>query len=286
MDAEPLFSAFLCDHVAPRKSPMTLAAYASDLKHVRSFLSDRPGPLDIATLDEYLKSLRAYGYAPATIERRLQVLSCCLQWAARRDLFGPNPFLLWEIPRAPERAPRPLSPDEDARLLALLPALAARLHVAVRLGRFAGLRVGEAAALAWNDVQWNQNMLVVRNGKGGQDAHIPMPPLNLTTPLEQWWYMQGCPVDGRVVGLARQSLMRHARRLFLRLGIRHARFHVLRATYATRLAESGVHPMVIQRLLRHARLDTTMRYVAVSDDWRRIAVDTLDRSPEEAGVGL
>ena len=49
--------------------------------------------------------------------------------------------------------------------------------------------------------------------------------------------------------------------------------HALRHTYATRAIESGVPPKVLQKLLGHASIKTTMdRYVHVTDDSMRDAV--------------
>ena len=43
--------------------------------------------------------------------------------------------------------------------------------------------------------------------------------------------------------------------------------HSLRRTYATRAIEAGVQPKVLQQLLGHGSIKTTMdRYVGVTDD--------------------
>jgi integrase len=56
-----------------------------------------------------------------------------------------------------------------------------------------------------------------------------------------------------------------------------ATFHTLRATYATRLLEEEVDIRTIQILMRHKSLDTTMRYLEVTDARKREAAQRLDR---------
>lgn len=51
--------------------------------------------------------------------------------------------------------------------------------------------------------------------------------------------------------------------------------HTLRATFATKLLGEGVPISVVSRLLGHAQIGTTARYLAVTDDDRRRAVDVL-----------
>ncbi len=61
--------------------------------------------------------------------------------------------------------------------------------------------------------------------------------------------------------------------------------HALRHTYATRAIEKGVQPKVLQKLLGHGSIQTTMdKYVHVTDDSLRKAVQQFERNNQEQMV--
>lgn len=64
-------------------------------------------------------------------------------------------------------------------------------------------------------------------------------------------------------------------------GIERFCMHALRHTYATRAIESGMQPKVLQKLLGHASITTTMnRYVHVTDDSMKKAVAQFAKAHE------
>lgn len=69
----------------------------------------------------------------------------------------------------------------------------------------------------------------------------------------------------------------HLYKLCDQAGIKRFCMHALRHTYATRAIESGMQPKVLQKLLGHASIKTTMdRYVHVTDDSMIHAVRTFE----------
>ncbi len=285
-----LFAHYL-DFIRHRRRPQTHISYTSDLRTFTRFLAEvqlKPRKREIGPhlRDAYLAWLKTRRYAAATVERRLQVLKNFFRWAIQRRFLRDDPFALWEIPRAKIPVARALTREEEARMLAALASKRSRyarmVEMGVRLARFAGLRRGECNALTWENLDLVKGMIFVIDGKGGLDGAVPIPDAGLRQPLLAWWATAGRPESGSVLTglrhrpLPPRALSQSIRKAFAAARVVGATFHTLRATYATRLLEAGVDIRTIQVLMRHKSLDTTMRYLEVTDVRKREAAQRLD----------
>ena len=71
------------------------------------------------------------------------------------------------------------------------------------------------------------------------------------------------------------SLVQAFTRIFHAAGIDDASSHSGRRWFITKLAHSGISPKVIMELAGHKQLTTTQRYIDVTDEQKRNAVEVL-----------
>ncbi|MEV4557774.1 tyrosine-type recombinase/integrase [Kitasatospora sp. NPDC049285] len=180
--------------------------------------------------------------------------------------FARCPELLDGIPRprTPRRLPDPLPEADLDRMLAA--ARGTVEEVWLLLGAFAGLRLGEIAALEGSSIRGEKLRL---NGKGGRVDVLKLPPVLLDA-LRPW---AGTP--GRLWHIPARSLARRLTALAQRLGVHRYRTHRLRHRYGSEVYRTTRDLLVTQRLMRHSSPATTAGYAALHDEDADAAVDQL-----------
>lgn len=183
-----------------------------------------------------------------------------------------------------------LTPTELKRLLAVVDSgrYGARNRLAVMLSFNAGLRVGEIASLTIGDVVSNDGVvkdelrLKPHQTKGGQYRTVFV---NRQLKRELGAYILGL----HALPAAHRPLMKTQKgkafspnvlcqlfgELYRRAGIDGASSHSGRRSFITTLAHKGVSAKVIMELAGHKNLATTQRYIDVTDDMKRQAVEMI-----------
>ncbi len=257
---------------SPGISEATRRAYRTDLSDFAEWYGEdaQLERVDVRALSEYTADLgrarRGGKLAPATISRRLSAVRSLLRFSLGRAHVPEIPL----SPRRPRRLPdAPKQEEVDALLAGLDPgvcagthahsaALALRNRALVELVYSAGLRSAEAVGLDLADVDFEQEHLHVRHGKGAKERVVPL------GEEAAYWV-------ARYLRESRPELARGAEdALFLSARGRRldtstlrrltAHPHRLRHAFATHLLEGGADLRVIQELLGHSSLSTTQIY--------------------------
>jgi integrase/recombinase XerC len=268
VDVQTAIDRFLA---APGVSDSTRRAYRADLRHFAAWLGDRPlERADVRLLAEYAAELgraRPGGkLAPATVARRLAAVRSLL-----RHALGPD--RVPDVPLAARRARRLPDVPKRKEVEALIAAagadggpLALRNRALLELIYSAGLRSAEVVGLDVGDVDFEQELVRVRRGKGGKERVVPLgeeAAHQLARYLREArpQLARGAESALFVSAFGRRLDTSTLRRLF-------GNPHRLRHAFATHLLEGGADLRTIQELLGHASLSTTQVYSHV--DGRRL----------------
>jgi site-specific recombinase XerD len=244
-------------------SAATRRAYGGDLDDfMRWFGRDSPiEDVDVRVLADWVAELgRARGrgrLAPTTISRKLAAVRGLVRYTLGRERVPDTPLAPRQRRRLPD-APKTQEVDAIVDSLAGEGPLALRNQAIVELVYSAGLRSAEAIALDLGDVDFEQELVHVRSGKGAKDRVVPLGE-------------EAAHLVARYLREARPQLARGAqnalflsargRRLdtsTLRRLVPHP--HRLRHAFATHLLEGGADLRTIQELLGHSSLSTTQMY--------------------------
>jgi integrase len=225
------------------------------------------------------------GLAARTVRQVHMVLRCSLKQAVLWRLVSSNPTDAVKPPRAVRKEMRTLNEEEVRRLLA---ATAGTRHHSLWIFLVTtGVRLGEALALKWADIDLVEGHATIRRALQRQRGlgmvfvepkssrgrrTVPFPPETLkalevhrqdldrerqqAAKLWQENDMVFPGPDGRPRDLTYLSFTFH--RGLQRAGLPRLRIHDLRHTAATHLLTKHVHPKVVQELLGHSTIAITM----------------------------
>lgn len=217
--------------------------------------------------------------APATINRYSAAIGAVFTWAIKRRIAPKG----WVHPcRGVERQAennemtRFLSDEERKNLLEACKASKwKRLYLLVLLALTTGGRRGELVGLRWADVDFEHAVIHVGRSKNGDPKALPLVP----AVLEQLRALVGLP-GGLVFPSARRPDVAYNFEPrwseALKLGkIREFRFHDLRHSCASYLAQNGATLLEIGDLLGHRQVSMTKRYSHLAASHRSALVNRV-----------
>ena len=271
-----------------RMAPLTLEAYARDLRQFLDFLSARTGgridqtdlrSLEPADVRAFMAARRADGVGNRTLLRGLAAIRSFVRFLEREGVCSITAFSAVRMPKAPRRLPKALG-VADARDLADVetragesrsPWILTRDAAVLSLLYGAGLRISEALGLTRADAPTGRRDTVTVRGKGGKARSAPV-----IEPVRQaiQGYLDICPFDlppdgplfvgSRGGKLSPRIIQLAVERMRGALGLPDtATPHALRHSFATHLLGRGGDLRTIQELLGHASLSTTQIYTAI-----------------------
>ncbi len=267
------------------RSPNTVRAYDSEIRRLAGFLAERGHSLAMGDLTH--EDLRAFQRhlakrlpSPASRARALVAIRSWLRWLYREGMLDGDLSNRITLPKLEQRLPKPIDPDELARLLAALPRetpLEKRNRALVHFLISTGCRISEALALDRTDVPRQGNRLVV-TGKGSKQRAVYLTEdaaaavqeylaVREDTSMALFVNFDPSIKDDRQRRLTPAGARHVVRRLRAQLGAWSFKSpHVARHTAATSLLEvTGGDVRLVQEVLGHANLNTLQGYTRIVD---------------------
>lgn len=219
---------------------------------------------------ENYKMERSKVVSPATVNRELACLKHMLNKAVEWQMLEVNPAKNVKLLRENNQRLRYLTRQEIERLYESSPD---HLKPIILTALLTGMRKGEILSLKWEDIDFDQGVIFVRDSKNGEMREIPInDQLMLTLKGEKF---KSPYVFAKEDGKHRISIRTAFKKAVKRAKIKDFRFHDLRHTFASHLVMSGVDLMTVKELLGHKTINMTLRYAHLSSDHKRHAVNSL-----------
>jgi len=225
---------------------------------------DKLGPDHLRVYQAYL--LKERKLCPGTVENHVAALRFFFIRTLHRHEF--RQFLPY--PKVRRKLPNILSGEEVARLIEASSSLFQRTLLMVLYGT--GMRRAEVARLKIADIDSQRMVIHVVDGKDHKDRDLPLSPALLETLRAYWRWLKprtylfpsrmhsDCerPISDKTVW---QACIKAAKRAGIR---KRTSPHLIRHSWATHLLEAGTDLRTIQLLLGHEDLETTARYLHLS----------------------
>ncbi|MGL5916954.1 MAG: tyrosine recombinase XerC [Culicoidibacterales bacterium] len=267
--------------VEKRYSPHTIVAYERDISHFLNWLKrEEQDVLTVSYQDfrRYLVELFQKRYAKKTFVRKISALKSLYRYLLREQLIEQNPIEHVALPKNEQRLPHFLYETEIDTWLGHRvhnDVLDNRNHALFELLYASGLRVSELCELSVNDLDFEQERVHVRDGKGGKARFVPMGSFAITA-------LKSYLADARPSLLKQKTtalvfVNQHGDPLSER-GVRHIlkavaqaagvstkiHPHMLRHSFATHLLSHGADLRSVQEMLGHENLSSTQIYTHVN----------------------
>ncbi len=257
----------------------------------RALLSSDLARSESRDLDSFIVAARAAGLAPSTINNKLSLLREFFSFLVDEGAMTRQPILRHRHHvAAPMTLPKPMPEADLVRFFKVVDSIRDRLLFLLMLR--CGLRVSEACALAWEDVDLPALTLRVDGGKGDVDRMAYLAP-DVERALRLWqshrsispYLFPSRKVSGAHLG--RRNVFMLMQKYLRQAGVT-ARYspHCLRHTFATQLLNAGVTLEVLKELMGHRSVQMTLRYTELYETTKRQQYDeAMERITRQSAAG-
>lgn len=260
--------AFLKSKEVEGCSPKTLSYYRATIEHMEKQLRKEPTSITTEDLRQYLRDYELKRQSSkVTIDNIRRILSSYFSWLEDEDYIVKTPVRRIKHIRVPQLIKETFTEEQlevmrtacdEHRDLAIVDLLAST-----------GMRIGELVRLNINDIDFVERECIV-TGKGNKQRPVYF---DVRTKLHLLKYLKTrndanpalfVSLDSSSTRLSIGAIELRLRKLGRKVSVGRVYPHKFRRTLATHAIDKGMPIEQVQKMLGHAKIDTTMHYAMVN----------------------
>lgn len=214
----------------------------------------------------------------SSVKSRYRDLSSFYTWLYNNKYIAENPVIGIEVPKSTIKPKKVITTQtmeqmiiscekyytNDLKLL--------RNTAMITLLIETGVRNNELCNIKIEDVDFNLNRIIIRDGKGGKSRRVYfgnrtkerlVAYLNLRTYSENDYLFTHYYDNSKFRPCGVQNVVKQVESI---ANLPRLYPHLFRASFATRMIDMGVSPMIVKELMGHSNLETLNSYVQMTDE--------------------
>jgi len=259
---------FLQQLVLKAYSPSTIRTYRNEFGTFLQTLGKHAAEkLTVQRIKDYLQYCHTQlKLSENTLHSRINAMKFYYEQVLKKEKF------FWEIPRPnkPVQLPHIFNQDE---ITAIINSVTNKKHkVMLMLAYSGGLRVSEVVTIKTNNIDSKRMTIFISRAKGKKDRIVTLSPVLLVMlreyalqykPDKKGYLFAGSTKGSSYSARSLQEVIQAAKN---KAGVmKPGSIHSLRHSFATHLIEKGTDVTMIQKLLGHNDIRTTLRYLHTSN---------------------
>ena len=244
----------------------TIRTYRNEFLQLLQLLKKKNvNDLSIDDLKRYMVyAMEKEGIKENTAHNRLNALKFYFEKVLGKEKF------FWELPRPKKQhlLPGVLNKEDVALIINAVNNL--KQKTILMLTYACGLRVSEVVRIEIPDVDSKRMILHIKNAKGKKDRVVGISPTILVMLRAYYkeykpkkWMFEGQNIGEHYSIRSIQTVLQTAKN---KAGVlKPGGMHALRHSFATHLLDKGIDVVMIQKLLGHNDIKTTLRYLHVTN---------------------
>lgn len=265
-------------HNVKKTSQNTELSYQRDLMKMMRFLQEQKveklSDVTETILNSYILDLEKKGMAAATVSRNIASMKAFYLYLLKNGMLNTDPAENLKAPKVEKKIPDILSESEVARLLEQpgeRTAKGLRDRAMLELLYATGIRVTELISLKLSDVNWKLDYIICRDrnkermipfgskAKAALERYMKEARAELVGEKNCEMLFPNCSGES----MSRQGFWKLLKQYVKQAGIEmEITPHTLRHSFAAHLVDNGADLHVVQEMLGHSDISTTMMYAA------------------------